>query len=160
MGARKARFRRYVASVDQDDPRQVEQLGDALGALVAEAATSKHEFLIKAAELDGFAFLDGTFRPASTGSTSFAIERLDVASVEERIRRLLILTNESPRDAAAGASEFVESVCRTILRLSEKAPPRKAADLEALVESSLDLVSRNGGGAKAGQLVSGNLYGS
>src|ERR1700688_1325506 len=57
-GARRAQFRRYIVSVDQQDPQQLERLGDALGALIEEVAASKQEFLVKAAERDGFIFAD------------------------------------------------------------------------------------------------------
>jgi len=44
-------FRRYVASVDQDDPQQLDRLGDvASGRLIEEVAPSKKDFLVKAAE--------------------------------------------------------------------------------------------------------------
>jgi hypothetical protein len=65
-GARRVQFRRYVASVDQDDPQQLDRLGDVLGALIEEVATSKKEFLVTAAERDGFIFADGVFRPTGT----------------------------------------------------------------------------------------------
>lgn len=63
-GARRTQFRRYVAGVNQLDPRQRDQLGAALGALIAEVAESKQEFLVRAAERDGFLFADGVFRPS------------------------------------------------------------------------------------------------
>lgn len=69
-GARRAQFRRYIVTVDQDDRRQRDRLGNALGALIDEVATSKQDFLVKAAESDGFAFADGVFRPAGTGPSS------------------------------------------------------------------------------------------
>ncbi|HTV74051.1 MAG TPA: hypothetical protein VME66_10130, partial [Candidatus Acidoferrales bacterium] len=72
-GSRRIQFRRYVAGVDQHDPRQLERLAFALGSLIAEVATSKEEFLIRAAESDGFAFVDGVFRLAETAPSSFAI---------------------------------------------------------------------------------------
>ena len=65
-GARRVQFRRYVASVDQDDPQQLDRLGDVLGALIEEVAPSKKDFLVKAAERDGFIFADGVFRPDGT----------------------------------------------------------------------------------------------
>jgi hypothetical protein len=74
-GARRAKFRRYIAGVDQSNAKQLQQLGDALGALIDETADSKKEFLVRAAEGDGFAFEDGAFRPASKARTSFAVER-------------------------------------------------------------------------------------
>jgi hypothetical protein len=60
-GTRKEQFRRYVASVDQADPRQVARLGAVLGALIDEVAVSKQDYLVRAAESDGFAFKNGVF---------------------------------------------------------------------------------------------------
>ena len=72
-GDRRTQFRRYVAGVDQDDPQQLGRLGEALGALIDEVAASKVDFLVQAAERDGFAFADGAFRPAETAPSSFAV---------------------------------------------------------------------------------------
>ena len=84
-GARRTQFRRYIAGVDQHDPRQLNRLGDALGALIAEVATSKRDFLVKAAERDGFTFADGVFRPVGTTPSSFAIARVeDLARIDDR----------------------------------------------------------------------------
>jgi catechol 2,3-dioxygenase-like lactoylglutathione lyase family enzyme len=77
-GSRKTQFRRYVASVDQSHPKELNQLGDALGALIAEVATSKVEYLVKAAEADGFVFADGAFRPARTAPRSRAKTRAEL----------------------------------------------------------------------------------
>src|SRR5450755_3296283 len=66
VGARRMQFRRYIASVDQHDPQELNRLSDALGALIEEVAASKQDFLVKAAERDGFSFADGVFRPAGT----------------------------------------------------------------------------------------------
>ena len=63
-GARRAQFRRYIAGVNQNDSQQLNRLGAALGALIDEVATSKQDFLVRAAERDGFSFADGVFRPA------------------------------------------------------------------------------------------------
>jgi catechol 2,3-dioxygenase-like lactoylglutathione lyase family enzyme len=78
-GSRRTQFRRYVASVDQSDPKELNQLGEALGALIAEVATSKVEFLVKAAESDGFVFADGAFRPARTAPRSRTKTRAELA---------------------------------------------------------------------------------
>jgi predicted lactoylglutathione lyase len=69
-GARRAQFRRYIAGVDQHDPQQLDRLGDALGALIDEVAESKKEYLVKAAEGDGFVFTDAAFRPAEAVPSS------------------------------------------------------------------------------------------
>jgi hypothetical protein len=120
-GARRAQFRRYLASVDQHDPKQLKRLGAALGALIDEVAESKQEFLVKAAERDGFVFADGIFRPAKTAPRSFAVTRVeDLASIDERGRRLMLLAKSSPKDAVSGARELVESVCRVVAGLGTR----------------------------------------
>ena len=87
-GARRTRFRQYLSTVDQKNARQLQQLGDAFGALIDEVATSKQRFLISAAEGDGFEFINGAFRVASTDATAFAIARLDDSdAIDDRIRR-------------------------------------------------------------------------
>jgi hypothetical protein len=137
-GSRKAQFRRYVASVNQHDSRQLDRLGVALGALIAEVAASKVEFLVNAAESDGFVFADGVFRQAQTAASSFAVTNVkDLASIEERGRRLRLLADESPKDAIDGAKELVESVGRTVLHLAGKAAPAKTANVVAISKSAL-----------------------
>jgi hypothetical protein len=138
-GARRAQFRRYVVSVHQDDPQHLNRLGDALGALIEEVAASKQGFLVKAAERDGFIFVDGVFRPARTAPRSFAITRVEnLASIDDRGRRLRLLANENQNDAIGGAKELVESVCRTVLRAAGEPAPRKTADLADIAKSTLD----------------------
>jgi Abortive infection C-terminus len=137
-GERRTQFRRYVASVDQNDPQQLDRLGDALGALIEEVAASKEDFLIKAAERDGFFFADGVFRPAATAPSSFAVTRVeDLAFIDDRGRRLHLLANDSPKDAIGGAKELVESVCRTVLLLIGEPGPEKTADLVDITKSTL-----------------------
>lgn len=144
-GARRAQFRRYIAGVDQHDPRVLERLGNALGALIAEVATSKQAFLVSAAEADGFVFAAGAFRPARGE---------DFPQVADRGRRLQLLANERPKDALAGASELVESVCRTVLRLIDVPAPKKTADLPALAKTTLAaLEAVPAGGEVAGLAV-------
>jgi predicted lactoylglutathione lyase len=75
-GARRAQFRRYIAGVDQRDSKQLDRLGRALGALIDEVAESKKEYLVKAAEGDGFTFADGVFRPAATASSAVVGSKL------------------------------------------------------------------------------------
>ncbi len=153
-GERRAQFRRYVAGVDQNDPQQLDRLGDALGALIEEVAASKEEFLIKAAERDGFFFADGVFRPAVTAPSSFAVTRVeDLAFIDDRGSRLHLLANDSPKDAIGGAKELVESVCRTVLRLIGEPGPQKTADLVDITKSTLkalELVSAGIDDAKKG----------
>jgi hypothetical protein len=138
-GARRMQFRRYLAGVAQNDPQQLDRLGDALGALIDEVATSKKDFLVKAAERDGFIFADGVFRPAGTGPSAFTVTRVeDFASIDDLDRRLHLLANDSPNDAIAGARELVESVCRTVLRLTGERAPAKPADLADIAKSTLE----------------------
>jgi hypothetical protein len=152
-GTRRTQFRRYVASVDQHDPQRLERLGDGLGALIKEVAASKQEFLVTAAERDGFFFADGVFRQAVRAPSAFAITRAeDLALIEDRGRRLYLLANDDPADAIGGAKELVESVCRTVVRLiGEPAPVR--AQLVEIAEAALDalaLVPAHGDETKAG----------
>ena len=152
-GARRTQFRRYLANVDQHDPRQLDQLGEALGALIEEVATSKQEFLVRAAERDGFLFDGGVFRPAETAPSSFAVTRVeDFASIDDRGRRLHHLANDTPRDAIAGAKELVESVCRTVLGLLGKPAPGKAADLVDIAASALEALEQPQLGAAVANL--------
>lgn len=137
-GARRAQFRRYVAGVDQRDAKQRDRLGDALGALIDEVATSKQDFLIKAAERDGFAFTDGVFRPADTSTSSFAVTRIDeLTSIADRGRRLHVLANDDPAGAIDRAKELVESVCRSVLRDLGRPAPAKTADLVDIAKVTL-----------------------
>jgi hypothetical protein len=143
-GARRTQFRRYVASVDQHDPRQLDRLGDALGALIEEVATSKEDFLVKAAERDGFFFADGVFRAAGSVAISFAVTRVeDLAFIDDRGGRLQLVANDNPKEAIDGAKELVESVCRTVLRLIGEPAPGKTdhlVDVTKLTLKALELV--------------------
>jgi hypothetical protein len=137
-GERRAQFRRYVAGLDRSDRQQSSLLGDALGALIAEVAVSKQDFLVRAAERDGFYFADGVFRPVEIAPRSFAVARVeDMALIEDHGRRLRLLANDSPEDAIGGANELVESVCRTVLRFLGKPEPGKTADLADIAVSTL-----------------------
>ena len=138
-GARRAQFRRYLVSVDQHDPQQLDRLCEALGALIEEVATSKQDFLMKAAERDGFFFVEGVFRPAASASGSFAVTHVeDLAFIEDCGRRLHLLANDRPKDAIGGAKELVESVCRTVLRLIGEPAPGETAGLVDIAESTLN----------------------
>jgi hypothetical protein len=118
-GTRRAQFRRYLASIDQHDPRQLAQLGDVLGALIDEVAVSKQAYLVQAAQSDGFAFADGAFRAGAAATGSFAVTRAeDLALLDDRARRLRLLAKERPADAVRAATELVESVSRIVLHLS------------------------------------------
>jgi hypothetical protein len=114
-GARRTRFRQYLSTIDQKNARQLQQLGDALGALIDEAATSKQPFLIAAAEGDGFEYVDGAFRVAATEATAFAIARLDDSdAIDDRLRRLHVLARNRPVQAIAGARQLAESVVQIV----------------------------------------------
>jgi hypothetical protein len=142
-GERRMQFRRYIAGVDQQDPQQLDRLGEALGALIEEVAASKEDFLVKAAERDGFFFADGVFRPTETAPGSFAVTRVeDLAFIDDRGRRLRLLANDSPPDAIGGATELVDSVCRTVLRLIGEPAPAKTADLVGIAKSTLKALER------------------
>jgi hypothetical protein len=146
-GDRRTQFRRYVASVDQHDPQQLDRLGDALGALIEEVAASKEDFLVKAAERDGFFFADGAFRPAQTAPSSFAVTRVeDLAFIDDRGRRLHLLANDSPNEAIGGAKELVESVCRTVLRVTGEPAPGKTDGLVDIAKSTIKALELVPGG--------------
>ena len=125
---RKARFRRYIASVNQRRATQVQQLAAALGALISEVAESKQAFLINAAELDGFAYAKGTFVPAETPA--------------QRSRRLQQLVNERPSEAVAGALDLVASVCRAAGANSGEPVSKPRA--RAVVRAALEFAARIG----------------
>ncbi len=143
VGARRTQFRRYIAGADQHDPLQLDRLGDALGALIEEVAASKQDFLVKAAERDGFVFADGVFRRAESAPSTFAVTRVeDLAIIDDRGRRLHLLADDSPSDAIAGAKELVESVCRTVLRRTGEPSPGKTADLIDIAKATLEAFER------------------
>jgi Abortive infection C-terminus len=151
-GSRRTQFRRYVASLDQRDPQQRKKLSAALGALVAEVATSKVEFLVKAAERDGFVFAEGVFREAKTAPSSFAVTTVeDLVAIEDRGRRLRVLADDSPKLAIEGAKELVESVCRTALSLAGKPASAKKGglvELSTAAGKALDLVPASNSGIR------------
>ena len=137
-GARRTQFRRYVAGVDQDDPQQLDRLGDVLGGLIEEVADSKKDFLVKAAEHDGFVFTDGAFRPAGASANSFVVKRIeDAAFIDDCSRRLGIYANDDPNVAIAGSKELVESVCRIVLERMGRPAPRNVAVLTDIATSTL-----------------------
>jgi hypothetical protein len=135
----------------------LEQLGHALGALIDEVAESKVDFLVKAAERDGFALEGGVFRPAQLAPRSFAVTRVeDLTSIDDRGRRIALIANDSPKDAIDGALELVASVCRTIVPVVRETAPAKVADLVALVKSTLEAVAlgpAGGGDAERGDAL-------
>jgi hypothetical protein len=139
-GARRVQFRRYVAGVDQANPRQLVRLGAALGALIDEVAESKVDFLVKAAEQDGFVFADAVFRPAPpTAAAGASVPRTArVTSIDERAQQLRRLANDNPSEAIVAAKGLIASVCRTVLDALGKPAPKKTASLTALVAATLD----------------------
>jgi hypothetical protein len=140
-GTRRIQFRRYIASIDQQDPQQLDRLGAALGALIGEVAASKVEFLVNAAERDGFVFADGVFRPAERVRSTFAVTSFaDVTILDDRARRLRFLANDRPAEAIDGARSLVESVCLTLLRLAGQPAPAKTVDLIDIAESALGVL--------------------
>jgi hypothetical protein len=64
-----------------------------------------------------------------------------LASIDERGRRLQLLANDRPLDAVSGAVELVESVCRTVLRLSGEPAPAKTAELLDIAKSTLAVLA-------------------
>jgi hypothetical protein len=157
-GARRTQFRRYVAGVDQHDAQELGRLGAALGVLIAEVAASKQDFLVKAAERDGFVFADSVFRPVETAQRSFAVTRIeDLALIDDWSRRLHLLANDNPKDAIGGAQELVESVCRAVLPDTGEPAPGKTADLANIVKSIIKAIERApagiGAAKKSGALV-------
>jgi hypothetical protein len=153
-GQRRVQFRRYVASINQRNSQERNRLGDALGALIEEVAASKVDFLVKAAERDGFVFADGVFRAAVAARRTFAVTRVeDFALINERGKLLNLLADEFPKDAIAGAVELLESVCRATLRLiGRRAPGKPAAlvDISKSTVAALDLVRSGNDDAKKG----------
>lgn len=106
--------------------------------MIEEVAASKQDFLVKAAERDGFVFAVGVFRPAETAPRSFAVTHVeDLALIDDRGRRLHLLANDMPEEAIGGAKELVESVCRTVLRLIGEPAPGKTVDLVEIAKSTL-----------------------
>ena len=137
-GARRIQFRRYVDAVDQRDPQQLNRFGDALGALIGEVATSKQNFLVSAAEQDGFVFAGGVFRPASLPASFSLTSAGEFARIDDYSRRLHIAANDRPHEALEGARELCESVCRMVLHGSGKPIPQISTDLAAIVDATLD----------------------
>ncbi len=137
VGARRTQFRRYVRSVNQQDSEQLNRLGDALGALIDEVATSKQDYLVKAAERDGFIFANGAFRPVTAAASLFTMMSIeDFASIDECERRLNIIANERPKEAIVEAIALVESLCRTVLASAGKPTLKKTSDLGAIVNAA------------------------
>jgi hypothetical protein len=137
-GARRTQFRRYVAGVNQRDQKQLQRLGSALGALIDEVAESKKEFLVGAAERDGFTFADRTFRPASSDTRAIVIQRIeDISSVEGLERQLRARANHNPKEAIAAARALVESVNQS--KKLAAAPPAVRTCLQRFGDVVADL---------------------
>jgi hypothetical protein len=77
----------------------------------------------------------------------------DLRAIADQAVRLHSLANERPTDAIGGAKELVESVCKTVLRLSGEDVPGKGADLVEVAKlalKTLDLVPADVDEAKKG----------
>lgn len=140
-GQRRTLFRDYVASVDQNDFRAVERLAEALGwilEMIERGNPDSFQTLRHAAERDGFAYDAGRLRATRTAVTPFvAVNVEDLRAITDQAVRLHALANERPTDAIGGAKELVESVCKTVLRLSGEAVPGKGADLVEVAKAAM-----------------------
>ncbi len=156
-GQRRSRFREYLAGVDQRDFAAVQRLAEAFGwimEMIERGNPDGFETLRRAAERDGFAYKDGQLRAARLAVAPFvAVEEDDLRRLGDQAVRLHALAMERPTDAIGGAKELVESVCKTVLRLSGAAVPGKGADLMEVVKATmkvLDLVPADVDEAKKG----------
>lgn len=157
-GQRRMLFRDYIASVNQNDARDVGRLAEALGWIL-EIAERAHpdtfEKLRCAAQRDGFAYAEGRLRPTRAAVAPFvAVNVDDLRAIGDQAVRLHLLANERPTDAIGGAKELVESVCKTVLRLTGEPVPRKGADLVEVARATmkaLELVPAGVDEAKKGR---------
>lgn len=156
-GQRRTRFRAYLASVDQRDFAAVQRLAEALGWLleiIERGNPEEFETLRRAAERDGFAYKDGRLRPTRLAVAPFAaVEEDDLRKIGDQAVRLHALAIDRPADAIGGAKELVESVCKTVLRLSGATVPGRGADFMEVVKAAmkvLDLVPADVDEAKKG----------
>lgn len=156
-GQRRTRFRAYLAAVDQRDFAAVQRLAEALGWLlemIERGNPKEFETLRRAADRDGFAYKDGQLRAARLAVAPFvAVEEDDLRRLGDQAVRLHALAIEHPTDAIGGAKELVESVCKTVLRLSGATVPGKGEDLMEVVKATmkvLDLVPADVDEAKKG----------
>lgn len=156
-GQRRTLFRSYVASVNQSQIRQVERLAEALGwivEMIERGNPETFERLRRAAERDGFTYADGRLRATRVAIAPFvAVAVDDLRAIGDHAVRLHSLANERPTDAIGGAKELVESVCKTVLRLSGEAASGKSADLLDVAKAAmkvLDLVPADVDEAKKG----------
>jgi hypothetical protein len=131
-GARRAQFRRFVATVDQRKDQHVLRLGAALGALIDEVATSKQAYLVTAAGSDGLTFEDGVFVPAKA------------TSLDEHAQRLRRLAPERPNEAVRAAAELVASVSRTGMPGTGAAPKVSARQARRVVDAALEFAAAVG----------------
>lgn len=147
-GARRTRFRSYTDQIDQNDPRELLKLCEALSSILSDLepleTNGTFDALVKALQQDGFRHSEGHLtadRPPLIGFAVSGVEDLD--NLRSRLDRLAALVDEHPTEAIGGAKELVESVCKTVLRLSGEPEPRGTADLVELAKAAmkvLDLV--------------------
>jgi hypothetical protein len=156
-GERRTRFRDYVASVDQRNVREVAKLADALGYILTrlesdDDAKLRFETLKRGTERDGFAYADGRLQAKSLLIAPVA-EIDDLRHLSDDAMRLYSLAMEHPAEAIGRAKDLLESVCKTVLRLSGGPDPAKGADLVEVAKAAmkaLDLVPAGVTDAKKG----------
>jgi alkylation response protein AidB-like acyl-CoA dehydrogenase len=139
-GSRKVQFRRYIASIDQRDPQQLHRLGEALGALIDEVAESKQEFLVKAAESDGFRFADGVFRPAAIAPRPLPDLASRARAMVPALREQALETERRRAVAAETLAMFRDADFFRILA------PARFGGLELDFATMMDVVSEVGRG--------------
>jgi hypothetical protein len=156
-GQRRTLFQDYVAGVDQSNPRDVVKLANALSWIMADLEHGQPDTfarLRRTVERDGFAYADGKLRAARGAVAPFsAVTVEDLRTLGDQAVRLHTLANERPPEAIGGAKELVESVCKTVLRLSGAPVPGKDAGLVEVAKAAmkaLDLVPADVDEAKKG----------
>jgi hypothetical protein len=120
---RRGVFLAYVAAEPQIDARSVVRLADALGGIVStldsDGALDAANELRAEALRDGFAWVGSRFETAAPHVALYrSIEELDLADLPGEVQRLYELCETRPQDAIGGATDLVESACKTILRLA------------------------------------------
>ncbi len=142
-GQRRSLFRDYLASVDQSRVEEVNRLAEALGWILEmlernDYAKEAVETLQRAVSRDGFTYEGGQLRATSrAGPPVFvAVTVEDLRHVGDQAVELHRLALEHPTKAIGGGKELVESVCKTVLRLSGESVA-KDADLVALAKATM-----------------------
>jgi len=142
-GERRTRFRDYLASVDQGNVEGVQRLAAALAGILEtlerhDNAKDAIKMLRRKTERDGFTYEGGWLRAkrSLSGPVFVAVTVEDLQHVGEQAADLQRLATESPAKTIGGAKELVESVCKTVLRLSGESIP-KDGDLMTLAKATL-----------------------